>query len=164
MAGKVITWISSIFLYSIIVGRFTLYDLMVSIIVASIVTLLLGSETLSSTLKPLSPARWFYALAYIIYYLFYIELKNHLNLALMIIGAKKYVPAIVELDYDYSSEYAVVAAANSITNTPGTIVVDLDQENKKYYIHYMEATTRDKEILFRRILSPFDKWIKRIFE
>lgn len=156
--------LAGIVIYFVIVARFTLYDITASIVISLIASVIVGELVAENPWKMLSPRRICFAVAYIIYYLFVIEPRCHLNVAAMILGLKPYKPDIVPVPYSYETDYGVAAAANSITNTPGTLVVDIDPDEKIMQVHWMEAVTRDPVETYRRILGIFDKWIKRIFE
>jgi multicomponent Na+:H+ antiporter subunit E len=63
------------------------------------------------------------------------------------------------------SEYGLAMLANSITLTPGTITMDIVEENGKnyYYIHWIDvATTKGKEA-GQAIKGTLERWIRRIF-
>ncbi|MHA1123877.1 MAG: Na+/H+ antiporter subunit E [Candidatus Heimdallarchaeota archaeon] len=57
--------------------------------------------------------------------------------------------------------------ANSITLTPGTLSVDIDEDKNDLYIHWINVK---KEVLkgetvdCKYICGNFDKWIRRIAE
>ncbi len=156
--------LAGIAVYFIMVARFTIYDLIASIIISLIASVIVGDLVAEKPWKIVSPKRICSAIAYILYYLFVIEPRCHLNVAAMILGLKPYKPDIVPVPYSYGTDYAVAAAANSITNTPGTLVVDIDPDERIMHVHWMEAVTKDPVETHRRILRVFDKWIKRIFE
>ncbi len=157
-------WLAGIIIYFIIVARITLFDIIVAALVSLIATIIVKSEVVEKPSKLFSPKRWLYAIGYIIYYLFIVEPSCHLRVTSMILGLRKIKPDIVEVRYNYKTEYAVAATANSITNTPGTIVVDVDPVNKKYLVHWLEAYTHEPSLIWNTIVSKFDKWIKKIFE
>jgi len=157
-------WIAGLVIYLVMVGRFTLYDLAIGSLVSLIAGLLIGVEIIEKPGKIFSLKRIFYGIAYILYYLFIIEPICHFKVTAMILGLRKYKPGIVVIDYDYKSDYAITAIANSITNTPGTVVVDIDPSEKKYYVHWLEAYSLDPMKAWREIVSKFDKWIREIFE
>jgi len=157
-------WIAGLAVYLAIVGRITLYDFVVGSLISLIAGLIFGTKIIENPGKIFSPRRIFYAIAYMVYYLFVVEPICHFKVATMILGIRKYKPGIVVIDYDYKSEYAVAAIANSITNTPGTVVVDIDPAKKKYYVHWLEAYSLDPMKAWHEIVSQFDKWIKQVFE
>ncbi len=157
-------WVLGVLVYFVMVARFTLYDLMVACTVSLIAAVVAGKGVVEKPSKLFSIKRWFYAIAYMVYYLFIVEPRCHLRVASMILGLRDYYPGIVEVSYDYETDYAVTAVANSITNTPGTVVVDLDTSRKTYLVHWLEAYRREPRVVWEEIVYPFDKWIKRIFE
>ncbi len=163
-ARYIAVWLAGIFIYFLIVARITLFDLVVAPIISMVAALIMGGEVVKKPYKAFSPKRWLYGLAYMLYYLLIVEPTCHLRVASMVLGLRDYRPDIVEVSFDYRTDYAIAATANSITNTPGTIVVDIDPRNKKYYVHWLEAYTRDPRVAREKIISVFDKWIKRIFE
>ncbi len=163
-AGYIAVWLAGILIYFLIVARITLFDLVVAPIISMVAALIVGGEVVRKPGKALSPKRWLYGLAYTVYYLLVVEPACHLRVASMVLGLRDYMPDIVEVPFDYRTDYAVAATANSITNTPGTIVVDIDPEAKKYLVHWLEAYTRDPRIVREKIIMVFDKWIKKIFE
>ncbi len=56
-------------------------------------------------------------------------------------------PGIVKVPVDLKSDYGQAALANSITLTPGTITLDIaEQEGQTYYyIHWIDVTATGKE-------------------
>lgn len=157
-------WIAGLFIYLLVIARLTLYDLMAACISSFIATVLIGKVVIEKPMKIFSVKRWVNAIVYALYYLFIIEPKCHFNVLLMIIGLKKFRPGIVTIKYNYKTGYAIAAAADSITNTPGTVVIDIDPSRSMYFVHWLEAYTYDPEKAWRMILMRFDKWIKKIFE
>ncbi len=160
----IVVWFTGFILYLIYVSRITLYDIIIGLVTGFTSALVVSDLLVSKPGKVLSIKRILKGFLFIIYYLFVIEPKCHLNVSAMILGLKKYKPDIVSVPYDYSSEYSIAAAANSITNTPGTVVVDVDEENKIYYVHWLEAYTREPNTIRKVILGSYDEWIKEIFE
>jgi len=57
--------------------------------------------------------------------------------------------------------------ANSITLTPGTLSVDIDEDKNDLYIHWInvnEEALKGKSIDCKYICGNFDKWVRRITE
>jgi len=52
--------------------------------------------------------------------------------------------------------------ADSITLTPGTLTVDIDEEKNDLYIHWINVTTLEPTT--HHICSNFPQWIRRIAE
>jgi len=66
--------------------------------------------------------------------------------------------------YGVNSEYSIVSIANSITNTPGTVVVDIDEDRKFFYVHWIDAQAFDDQEARRTVSEVFEKELSRIFE
>ncbi|MEM4062124.1 MAG: Na+/H+ antiporter subunit E, partial [Desulfurococcaceae archaeon] len=73
-------------------------------------------------------------------------------------------PAVVMAPFDVETDYALTTIANSITNTPGTVVVDVDEKRRVFYIHWIDAKTLDPLDVKKRVFEDFEKYAKRIFD
>ena len=160
----VAVWLAGLIIYLVIVSRITLYDLLVGSAVSLVAALVVGGELASKASKIFSLKRIGYGLAYILYYLFVIEPKCHIRVAKMILGLEKPRPGLIKIPYSYSSDYSVASLADSITNTPGTLVIDIDETSKTMLIHWLDYKCLSPDQSWKEIASVFDKWIKKIFE
>ena len=70
-------------------------------------------------------------------------------------------PRIVHFRSRLRSDLARVALANSITLTPGTLTLDLDEDH--LVVHWLDATTTHSGHAARLIAHPFERWLKRIW-
>lgn len=77
----------------------------------------------------------------------------------------KIKPAIVKIQTNLKSDWGLAMLSNSITLTPGTITMDIYEENNKnyLYIHWLEAETDDMKKASKIIKGKFEKYIRRIF-
>jgi len=101
-------------------------------------------------------------LAFAIYYLKELVLSS-LFVAWDIITPKDYMrPGIVEVPVDLKSETAIIAFANLISMTPGSLTVDMTHDKKKIYIHVMYLY--DKDDFIRKTKTQIEKRIQLIFE
>jgi multicomponent Na+:H+ antiporter subunit E len=73
-------------------------------------------------------------------------------------------PGIVKVKTTLKSDTALTFLANSITLTPGTMSVDIDQENGFLYIHWIDVKDKDIEKATEIIVKTFEDVLKRIFE
>jgi multicomponent Na+:H+ antiporter subunit E len=92
---------------------------------------------------------------------FLIELvKANLNMARIVITPSLPIsPKIYEVKTELKSNIAKALLANSITLTPGTISVDLEDDT--IYIHVVEGTKVDD---VEGLKGPFEKILKEAFE
>ena len=100
---------------------------------------------------------------------FFIELtKANLDVAYRVITGN-IRPGIIRLKSGMKSDFAVLMLANSITLTPGTLTVDVDEKTNDLFIHVIniDEETQNKNYLeAEEIFSYMDlpKWIRRIAE
>ena len=73
-------------------------------------------------------------------------------------------PGIVKVRTSLKSETGLTFLANSITLTPGTLTVDVDQKNGYLYVHWIDVKHKDIEGATKRIVHRFEKILTRIFE
>jgi multicomponent Na+:H+ antiporter subunit E len=114
-----------------------------------------------------NPARLF-TLIYYCLVIFMKELwKANMDVAKRALNPKLPVnPGIVKVPSKLSSEYGLALLANSITLTPGTITMDIAEQNGKvyYYIHWIDVATTKSEEAGEAIKGTLENWIGRIFK
>ena len=73
---------------------------------------------------------------------------------------------IVKIPVNLKSEYAQAMLANSITLTPGTITMDIVEENGQtyYYVHWINVSETDGAKAAEAIKGTLEKWVRRIWE
>ncbi len=69
-------------------------------------------------------------------------------------------PGIVKISPEFKTDAALTMLANSITLTPGTLTVDIDNDTKDLYIHWINVTNLNPEC--QDICGDFPVWIRRI--
>ncbi|ASJ03148.1 cation:proton antiporter [Thermococcus profundus] len=120
-------------------------------------------------LANLHPKRVAYAVAYAPYFLWAMIMAN-LDVAYRVLHpARPIRPGIVHCKTVLKTNPGKLALANSITLTPGTITLDVDDDD--YFIHWIwvpdEALTENEEehvkAASRNITEPFEKFLKVIF-
>ena len=81
-------------------------------------------------------------------------------------GCKDINPGIVKVPVDLQGDYAQAMLANSITLTPGTITMDIaEQEGQTYYyIHWINVAETDREKAGEMIKGRLEKGIRRIWQ
>ena len=81
-------------------------------------------------------------------------------------GCTDVKPGIVKVPVDLDKEYGQAMLANSITLTPGTITLDVaEQEGKTYYyIHWIDVAETDREKAGEIIKGRMEKWVRRIWQ
>lgn len=150
--------------YITVSGSITPIDLVMGMVSSAIVSILLSKHVVKSDEK-LSLSRLALLIKYFLHYLFFIEPKSHLDVIKRIITPSLPInPGIVEVPYELESDYSVTLTANSITNTPGTVVVSIDHESKRMYVHWIDVKTVDPRECREHISRIFEEYAKRVFD
>lgn len=114
-----------------------------------------------------NPLRFFTAIFYWLG-VFMVELvKANVDVAKRCFGGCKNVnPGIVKVPVNLRSDYTQAALANSITLTPGTITLDISEEEGQtyYYIHWIDVTMPGGEEAGEAIKGTLEKWVGRIWQ
>lgn len=110
-----------------------------------------------------NPMRLFWLLVYLPV-LFFFVLKANLDVVYRALHPQMPIrPGIVKVHTELKTASGITALANSITLTPGTLTVDLD-DHGDLYIHWIYVRATDTETATRQIVSRFEWFLKRIFE
>jgi multicomponent Na+:H+ antiporter subunit E len=116
----------------------------------------------------LNPLRWLWAVAYVVGPFFLEMAKANWDVAGRVITGR-IRPGIVRLKSGMKTDMGVLMLANSITLTPGTLTVDIDEDTNDLFIHVINVSedvqARDA-LEAREIFGLFDcpGWIRRIAE
>ena len=152
-------------LYLVFAGVVTLTDIVLGYI-AALITAAITSELLIKEKEKLTQLRRLaYLIKYFLLYITIIEYKAHSDVIKRIFHPKMPInPGIVRIPYHVKSDYAIVTIANSITNTPGTVTVDIDKEEKKLFVHWIDVKGVEEEFCYKTISKKFEKYAKKIFD
>ncbi len=99
---------------------------------------------------------------------FIIELvKANIDMAKRCFGGCKNVnPGIVKIPVELDSDYAQNILANSITLTPGTMTMEITEEEGQiyYYIHWIDVQAPGGKVAGDMIKGNLEKGIRRIWK
>jgi len=117
----------------------------------------------SWTFAGLNPLRWMAFVFYLSLPFLWGMIKANFDVALRVITGK-IRPGIVKVDSGLKGSLALAMLANSITLTPGTLTVDVDESGGTgvFYIHWINVT--DENPPERKIYGSFGKWARRVAE
>ena len=151
--------------YLVFSGNYTALDLITGGVAAIITSAILVDVVVENPTKIVNPIRWGWSIAYSIYYLLVAEVKAHLDVVKRILHpAMPIKPGIVRVPYYVKTDYAKVLIADSITNTPGTVVVDVDEDKRILYVHWINVRTMIPEECREFISKYFEYFAKRMFD
>jgi multicomponent Na+:H+ antiporter subunit E len=140
-------------------------ELIIGAVFAVVVGALLRNRFIGKDLRMLNPRRWFTFLAYLFPF-FFAMAKANIDVAYRVITGR-INPAIVKINPNLKNDLSVTILANSITLTPGTLSVDVDQKTNELYVHWINI---DPEVLkdmprdYHPICHSFPDWARRIAE
>ena len=138
-------------------------ELIIGAIFAVIAGALLRNRFIGKDLRMLNPRRWFTFLAYLFPF-FFAMAKANVDVAYRVITGR-INPAIVKINPNLKNDLSLTLLANSITLTPGTLSVDVDQKTNELYVHWINV---DPEVLkdmprdYHPICDSFPDWARRI--
>ena len=115
-----------------------------------------------------NPLRWLQAFAYVLGPFFLEMAKANLDVAYRVITGR-IRPGIVRVKAGMKTDMGALFLANSITLTPGTLTVNIDDESNDLFIHMInvpDGFEARESIEAREIFGLFDcpAWIRRIAE
>lgn len=89
-------------------------------------------------------------------------IKSNIDVMSRVVTPKVRInPAIVEVKTCLKSKLGRLALANSITLTPGTLTIDIEDDT--LFIHWIDASDVDIEGATRKIVDKFEKHLEVIF-
>lgn len=89
-------------------------------------------------------------------------IKSNVAMARVVLSPKLPInPGIVKVRTKLTSKMGRLLLANSITLTPGTLTVEIEDE--WLYIHWVNIESDDIDAATRRIVSGFEKYLEVIY-
>ena len=116
----------------------------------------------------LNPLRWLLGVAYVIGPFFLEMAKANWDVACRVITGR-IRPGIMRVKSGMKTDLGTLMLANSITLTPGTLTVDIDEETNDLFVHMInmsEETQVRESVEAKEVFGLFDcpAWIRRIAE
>ena len=141
-------------------------EIVVGIIFAIIVGIIVRNVFIKDNFRMLNPIRWLVFLVYLIGPFFISMARANLDVAYRVITGR-INPGIVKIDPKLKTDLGITMLANSITLTPGTLSVDVDEDKNQLYIHWInvkEDALKKKPRDCKYVCGGFPKWVRRIAE
>jgi multicomponent Na+:H+ antiporter subunit E len=155
-------FILSLIFWLLLTFKLTLPNIIVGSVASIICSLFFGRFFVTNVYKLLQPQRYFWFIVFLCVFIWEC-LKANLDVAYRVLHpAMPIRPGIVKVKTILKSDLAKMLLANSITMTPGTISVDIIDDN--LYIHWIYIRSEDPEVYTGIITGAFEKYIKRIIE
>ncbi len=149
-------------------GAWSLEELIAGAVLSLVAGLIAGRVVLhregdarGHPLRMLNPLRILLFLVYAIGPFFFAMAKANLDVAYRVLTGK-IRPGIVRLKPGLSTDFGITLLANSITLTPGTLSVDVDEDSRDLYVHWIHVTDPDPSA--EAVCGSFPDWARRIAE
>jgi len=154
-------WLTLFIIWVISNGTLAYDTLIAGVVVSAIIALAFASFSRVYSVIRWSPKIIYYYLMYLS--VFFIELvKANLNVMRLVFSPRIDIkPGIVEIKTELKSPIGRLALANSITLTPGTLVVDIKENS--LFIHWINISTTDPVAATEAISARFEKYLKVIY-
>jgi len=151
-------------IYITYTGSIRLYDVVTGGIVAIAVGMAMASLIVEDWRKSLDIRRLAQLLIYTVKYFLIYEVKAHLNVIKLGLSPSIPVkPGIVRVPIESRSGYGITMVSVAITNTPGTVVIDLDEERGILYVHWIYVKSLELDEIYRCVAQEFDRYAKKVF-
>lgn len=151
-----------LFLWLMLTATLHYQEFWPGVVIALLVALFTNEFYLRLGFPPITPKRFLYSILYCIV-LFIEIMKANFDVALRVIRPSLPInPGIVIIQTELKSDIAKTILANSITLTPGTFTIDI--QNEKILIHWIDVKATDIEKTTQMIGEKFEKYLRAIFE
>ncbi len=109
----------------------------------------------------LQPQRWVLFLLYLVGPFLYAMARANLDVAWRVITGR-INPGIVRFNPGLRTDFGRTFLANSITLTPGTLTLDVDDGSGDFFVHWINVT--DPSPSADKVCGPFPAWARRVAE
>ncbi|MDR2176238.1 MAG: Na+/H+ antiporter subunit E [Synergistaceae bacterium] len=143
-------------------GKLSVQEVTIAFSLAAVISFVTSSSSRSGfwSMRGLSPFRWWNFVRYV-FGPFAVGLAQaNLDVAKRLITGD-INPGIVKFNPRLKTDMGRMMLANSITLTPGTLTVDIDDDGV-FYIHVLSL--RSENPSEEDICGPFGQWARRILE
>lgn len=154
-------WLTLLIIWLIANNTFEFNTVIVGVVVSAVIALAFSSFSRVYSVICWSPKVIFYYLMFL--GVFFIELvKANLNVMAVVFSPRINIkPGIIKIKTELKSPIGRLALANTITLTPGTLVVDINDEY--IYVHCINVRSTDQAQATEEISGRFEKLLKVIY-
>ncbi len=157
-------------LFMFVVWMLLTFTLDIQLIVSGLVVSAVGACLFSTVFIKgsgkdfLNPRRWAYLVLYIPIFIKESVLAS-LDIAWKVVHPKMPIrPGIVRVPTHLRKDWEITLLSNSITLTPGTLLVDFDQKRNELYVHWIHVTKRELEAVKKEISGAYEPHLRKMFE
>ena len=149
-------------LWLALTSAFNSQELLAGISICFVIALIAHKFYIGLGFPSVSLKKFCFSLVYILV-LFYEIVKANIDVALRIIRPSLPInPGVVVIKTGLKSDIAKIVLANSITLTPGTFTLDIQED--KLLVHWIDVKATDIETATNIIGGKFEKYLRIIFQ
>ena len=154
-------WMTLLLIWVIANGTLAFDVLITGIVISAAIALAFASFARVYSVIRWSPKVMLYYLMYLAVFLTELT-KANLNVMRLVFSPRiDITPGIVEIKTSLKSPIGRLALANSITLTPGTLVVDIKDDS--LFIHWINVSVTDPVAATEEISARFEKYLKVVY-
>ncbi len=148
------------------VGLWSFEELALGVLFAIMVAALTRDVLKGNWVRLLSPRRCALFVIYLVGPFFWAMAKANIDVVYRVITGR-IKPGIVRISPRLTNDASITLLANSITLTPGTLSVEVDEKTNDLYVHWINV---DESVLaqtprdYALICGGFPEWARRIAE
>jgi multicomponent Na+:H+ antiporter subunit E len=154
-------WLTLMLIWLIANGTLAQDTVITGAVITAVIALAFAAFSRVYSVVRWSPRIIFYYLMYLAVFLTEL-VKANLNVMRLVFSPRINIkPGIVEIRTGLKSPMGRLALANSITLTPGTLVVDIRGDS--LFIHWINVSATDPVAATEEIAGRFEKYLKVIY-
>jgi len=141
-------------------------ELIIGAVLSIIVAAITKNFFFKENLRMLNPKRWFLLIIYIMGPFFWGMAKANIDVAYRVTTGR-INPGIVRISPKLKTDLGITMLANSITLTPGTLSVDVNEKTNDLYVHWINVNKEALEKMprdYKYICAKFPDWARRVAE
>jgi len=143
-----------------VLGLWSTSELIAAIAVGILVGFI-AKNVFVKNLQFMNPVRWMTFVYYVCVPFFCSVITANIDVAMRVITGK-INPGIVKIHPNLKTDLGITMLATSITLTPGTVSVEIDEKDNALYVHWIDVV--DKHPTSKQVAGSFENWAKRVME
>ncbi|HVO76247.1 MAG TPA: Na+/H+ antiporter subunit E [Ignavibacteriaceae bacterium] len=164
LRSRLIVFIFAVLVWLALTDIKSYQEIIAGFIAAVLVTLLAGHFLITTEKSRNILKRLYYLIIYLFRFVWEM-IKANLHVAYIVIHPLLPIrPGIVKIKTGLNKDSALTVLSNSITLTPGTMTVDVNEEAKELYIHWIDIKETEVDKATKLISENFEKILREIFE
>ena len=154
-------WLTLVLIWLIANGSLAQDIVITGVVVSAVIALAFATFARVYSVIRWSPRVIFYYLMYLGVFSVELVKANLIVMRLVFSPRINIKPGIVEIKTGLKSPIGRLALANTITLTPGTLVVDIKDDSM--FVHWINISTTDPVAATKAISGRFEKYLKVIY-